>query len=103
MTTKLFIAGFPYALTEAELAEAFGKAGTVVSAKVIMEKESGRSRGFGFVEMATAEEADAAIAMWNGNRLGGRTLTVNVARPMDRRNGGGGGNFTDNPPRRARE
>ena len=53
MTTKLFIAGFPYALTEAELAEAFGKAGTVVSAKVIMEKESGRSRGFGFVEIAT--------------------------------------------------
>lgn len=85
MSSKLFVAGFPYALTEAELQEAFAKAGTVVSAKVITEKETGRSRGFGFVEMSTDEEAETAIQMWNGNNLGGRALTVNVARPMERR------------------
>ena len=82
---KLFVAGFPYALTEAELQEAFTKAGSVVSAKIINDKETGKSRGFGFVEMSTQEEADLAIQMWNGNKLGGRALTVNVARPMERR------------------
>ena len=85
MASKLFVAGFPYALPEAELNDAFARAGSVVSAKIIMEKETGRSRGFGFVEMASQEEADAAIQMWNGQDLGGRRVTVNEARPMEPR------------------
>ena len=85
MSSKLFIAGFPYALTEAELGEAFAKAGTVVSAKIINDKETGRSRGFGFVEMSTEEEAQAAIEMWHDKDLGGRRVNVNIARPMEPR------------------
>ncbi len=85
MPNKLFVAGFPYALTEQELNDAFSKAGTVVSAKIINDKDTGRSRGFGFVEMSTQEEADAAIQMWNGQDLGGRRVTVNEARPMESR------------------
>ena len=85
MSSKLFIAGFPYALTEQELSDAFSKAGTVVSAKIITEKESGRSRGFGFVEMSTDEEAERAIEMWNEKDLGGRRVVVNIARPMEPR------------------
>mgnify|MGYP001613855005 CR=1 FL=1 len=85
MSSKLFVAGFPYALSEAELNDAFGKAGSVVSAKIINDKETGRSRGFGFVEMASDEEAQAAIQMWNGQDLGGRKVNVNIARPMEPR------------------
>ena len=83
MSSRLFVAGFPYALTEQELNDAFSKAGTVISAKIINDKETGRSRGFGFVEMSTEEEAEAAIQMWNGQDIGGRRLNVNVARPME--------------------
>ena len=82
---KLFVSGFPYALTEQELQDAFSQSGTVVSAKIIMDRETGRSRGFGFVEMSTDDEAQAAIDMWNGNNLGGRRVVVNVAKPMERR------------------
>lgn len=82
---KLFIAGFPYALSEQELSDAFSKAGTVVSAKIINDKGTGKSRGFGFVEMSTDEEAETAIQMWNGQDLDGRQVTVNVARPMEQR------------------
>jgi RNA recognition motif-containing protein len=73
------------------LRDAFAQAGTVDSATVIFDKMSGRSKGFGFVEMSTDDEASKAIDMWNGKELGGRTLTVNEARPMEPRTGGGGG------------
>ena len=91
MSSKLFIAGFPYALTEQELNEAFAPAGSVVSAKIINDKETGKSRGFGFVEMATEAEAEAAIEMWNGKDLGGRRVVVNIARPMEPRSSSGHG------------
>ncbi|PIV10104.1 MAG: RNA-binding protein, partial [Candidatus Portnoybacteria bacterium CG03_land_8_20_14_0_80_41_10] len=83
--------------TEDGLKEAFAKAGTVESATVITDKMSGRSKGFGFVEMSSDEEAQKAMEMWNGKELDGRTLTVNEARPMEERaprrdfNRGGGG------------
>lgn len=85
MESKLFVAGFPYAMTDEELKTAFSKSGEVVSAKVILDRETGRSRGFGFVEMASVEDADRAISEWNGNTLGGRTINVNVARPREAR------------------
>ena len=97
MATKLYVGGLPYQMTDDELREAFAQAGNVTSATVIIDKMSGRSRGFGFVEMATDEEAQKAIEMYNGKELGGRTVVVNEARPMadrpPRRNGGGGGGF----------
>ena len=95
MAKKLYVGGLPYATTDAELADAFSQAGTVQSATIIMDRMSGRSKGFGFVEMATDEEAQKAIDMWNGKDFGGRTLTVNEARPMEARaprSGGYGGN-----------
>ena len=91
MSSKLFIAGFPYALTEQELNDSFAQAGSVVSAKIINDKETGKSRGFGFVEMATEAEAEAAIEMWNGRDLGGRKVVVNIARPMEPRSHSGQG------------
>ena len=99
MAKKLYVGGLPYATTDTELKEAFAQAGNVESAVIIMDKMSGRSKGFGFVEMASDEEAQKAIEMMNGKDFGGRTLTVNEARPMedrprrDSRGGGyGGGN-----------
>lgn len=97
MATKLYIGGLPYSTTDDVLKDAFSKAGNVVSATVIIDKMTGRSRGFGFVEMATDEEAKSAIEMWNGKEFNGRTLTVNEARPMGERpprrdSGFGGGN-----------
>jgi RNA recognition motif-containing protein len=80
MARKLFIGGLPYRTTNEELQEAFAKAGTVVSASIVTDRETGRSRGFGFVEMEDAD-ADAAISMWNGKDFGGRMLTVSDARP----------------------
>jgi len=82
---KLYVGGLPYATTDDELAAEFGKAGTVESASIIFDRMSGRSKGFGFVEMATPEEAQAAIEMWNGKDFGGRTILVDVARPMKER------------------
>lgn len=81
MVRKLFIGGLPYRTTNDELREAFEKAGEVVSASIVTERETGRSRGFGFVEMANDEGASAAIDMWNGKEFGGRMLTVSEARP----------------------
>ena len=96
MAKKLYVGGLPYSTTDAELKDAFGQAGSVVSAVIIMDKMSGRSKGFGFVEMSSDEEATKAIDMWNGKDFGGRTLTVNEARPMEERPRrdfrGGGGN-----------
>jgi|SRR5580704_12151393 RNA recognition motif-containing protein len=82
---KLFVGSLSFNTTDESLAEAFGAAGTVVSAKVITDRDSGRSKGFGFVEMSTPEEAEAAIKMFAGKELDGRTLTVNMAKPMEER------------------
>jgi RNA recognition motif-containing protein len=92
---KLFVGGLNYSTTDDNLREFFASAGTVESATVIIDRMSGRSKGFGFVEMATEEEANAAIEQMNGKELDGRTISVNIARPkVDRPSfgAGGGGN-----------
>ncbi len=91
MAKKLYVGGLPYSTTEDQLKDAFGQAGSVESASIIMDKMSGRSKGFGFVEMSSDAEAQSAIDMWNGKDFGGRTLTVNEARPMEERPKTGGG------------
>jgi RNA recognition motif-containing protein len=85
MAQKLYVGGIAYATSDAALKDAFAQAGNVVSATIIMDKMTGRSKGFGFVEMASDAEATAAIDMWNGKELDGRKLTVNEARPMEPR------------------
>lgn len=92
MATKLYVGGVSYGTTEDGLRDAFAQAGNVVSAKIIIDKMTGRSRGFAFVEMGTEDEAQKAIALWNGKELDGRTLTVNEARPMEERAPRTGGN-----------
>lgn len=82
MATKLYVGGLPYSTTQDALQAAFGQAGTVTSATIIVDKMTGRSKGFGFVEMSTDEEAQKAIEMFNGKDFEGRNLTVNEARPM---------------------
>ena len=82
MNKKLFVGGIAWKTTEDALRDAFAQAGTVESATIITDRMSGRSKGFGFVEMATEEEAQAAIDMWNGKELDGRTIAVNEARPQ---------------------
>src|SRR3990167_2394769 len=91
MGTKLFVGGLSFDTTDQSLSDAFAQAGTVVSAKVIIDRMTGRSKGFGFVEMGSQEEANKAIEMWNGKPLDGRPVVVNEARPMEPRTGGGGG------------
>jgi len=91
MATKLYVGNLSFRTTSEDLREAFSSAGTVESATVIEDRDTGRSRGFGFVEMATPEEATAAIEQFNGKDLGGRNLTVNEAKPRTERSGGGGG------------
>ena len=94
MATKLYVGGLPYSTQEDALKELFAQAGSVTSAVIIMDKMSGRSKGFGFVEMSTNEEAQNAISMFNDQEFEGRKLTVNEARPMEARpprTGGGGG------------
>ena len=91
MGSKIYVGGLPYSATEAQLNELFAAHGTVESAKVITDKFTGQSRGFGFVEMSTAEEAKKAINALNATQLDGRTLTVNEAKPQEARPGGGGG------------
>lgn len=85
MVKKLYVGGLAYATTEQALGAAFAKAGEVVSAAVILDKMTGQSKGFGFVEMATEDGAAAAIDMFNGQELDGRKLTVNEARPKEDR------------------
>ena len=85
---KLFVGSLSFDVTDDVLKTAFEKAGTVVSAKVIIDRDSNRSKGFGFVEMSSDAEAQAAIAMFNGQELEGRSIIVNVARPMTERSGG---------------
>ncbi|OGI92089.1 RNA-binding protein [Candidatus Nomurabacteria bacterium RIFCSPLOWO2_01_FULL_42_20] len=97
MATKLYVGGLPYSSTEDSLRDHFSQAGNVVSATIIKDKMSGRSKGFGFVEMSTEEEANKAIETFDGQDFDGRKLTVNIARPMEERpprrsfGGGGGG------------
>lgn len=79
MNAKLFVGGIPFQSTEEALQQAFEKAGTVVSAKIITDRETGRSRGFGFVEMGSPEEAQAAMEMWDGQEFDGRTIAVKIA------------------------
>src|SRR5258705_10570051 len=96
MATKLYVGNLSFRATSEELREAFAAVGTVESASVIEDRETGRSRGFAFVEMATPEEAAAAIEAFNGKDFGGRNLTVNEAKPRtDRASGGGGGRGGD--------
>ncbi len=100
MAKKLYVGGLPYSTTDDQLKEAFEQAGAVSSAIIIMDKMSGRSKGFGFVEFASDDDAQKAIDMWNGKDFGGRSLTVNEARPMEERprrdfRGGGGGGGGD--------
>jgi RNA recognition motif-containing protein len=91
MATKLYVGNLSFKTTGDDLREYFSQAGEVESASIIEDRETGRSRGFGFVEMATAEGAAAAIEQFNGKDLNGRNLTVNEARPKTDRGGGGGG------------
>jgi len=91
MAKKLYVGGLSYDTTEGTLKEKFLEAGTVESATVIMDRMSGRSKGFGFIEMSTDEEAQKAIEMFNGQEIDGRKVTVNEARPQEARSKGGFG------------
>ncbi|HEX6770196.1 MAG TPA: RNA-binding protein [Candidatus Binatia bacterium] len=90
MSSKIYVGGLPYATTDAQLQDLFAAHGAVESARVITDKFTGRSRGFGFVEMSNSDEAQKAIQALNGTDFEGRNLTVNEARPQERRSGGGG-------------
>ena len=91
MSTKLFVGNLSFNTTDNDLTDAFAAHGTVVEASVMMDRMSGRPRGFGFVTMGSPEEAQKAIEAMNGQPLDGRNLTVNIARPKEERPGGGGG------------
>lgn len=91
--TKLYVGNLPYSIDDGALQHNFSEFGDVTSAKVMMDRDSGRSKGFGFVEMGTAEQAEAAIRGLNGMSVGGRSIVVNVSRPKESSGGGyGGGN-----------
>jgi RNA recognition motif-containing protein len=92
MGSKLYVGGLPYSVTDGRLQEIFSTHGAVESARVISDKFTGQSRGFGFVEMGSSGEAQRAIESLNGTQLDGRTLTVNEAKPMARRDNGGRAN-----------
>ena len=91
MGNKLYVGNLPFSATDDSLREIFGQAGQVESARIITDRDTGRSKGFGFVEMSTDQEASEAIRKFNGTELDGRSLTVNEARPMTPRDGGGRG------------
>ncbi len=91
MGNKIYVGNLPFSATSESLNEMFAKFGTVQSAKIVMDRDTGRSKGFGFVEMSSDSEAQAAIEKLNGQDNGGRALVVNEARPMEPRTGGGGG------------
>ncbi|MCC2635019.1 MAG: recognition motif-containing protein [Ramlibacter sp.] len=102
MGNKLYVGNLPYQVRDSDLEQAFSQFGQVTSAKVMMERETGRSKGFGFVEMGSDDEAQAAITGMNGQSMGGRSVVVNEARPMENRpprsggggfGGGGGGGY----------
>lgn len=91
MSSKLYVGNLAFQTSSENLQELFAQAGTVESASVVEDRETGHSRGFGFVEMSTKEEATAAIAQFDGKEVDGRNLKVNEAKPRENRNGGGGG------------
>ena len=91
MSKKLYVGNLAFQTTSNDLQDLFAQAGTVASASVVEDRDTGRSRGFAFVEMSTDEEAAAAIEQFNGKEVGGRMLKVNEARPRENRGGGGGG------------
>jgi RNA recognition motif-containing protein len=91
MSSKLYVGNLSYSVRDDDLQQKFGEFGGVQSAKVMMDRDSGRSKGFGFVEMSSPAEAEAAIRGMNGQNVDGRDMVVNVARPMEPRTGGGGG------------
>lgn len=94
MSMKLYVGGLAYSVTEKELEEVFATEGAVVSTAIIKDRDSGQSKGFGFVEMADIKEGQNAIKNLNGKEVSGRAIMVNEARPQeDRRSGGGGGSF----------
>jgi len=95
MENKLYVGNLPYAFSDNDMQRTFGEFGSVNSAKVIVDRDSGRSKGFGFVEMSTAAEAKAAVEALHGRDMGGRDMVVNIAKPMEARpprTGGYGGN-----------
>ena len=96
MSTKLYVGNLAFQTTSQELQELFAQAGTVESASVVEDRDTGRSRGFAFVEMSTKEEAASAIEQFNGKEVGGRALKVNEAKPRENRGGGGGRGFGGN-------
>ena len=91
MSMKLYVGNLAFQTSSNDLQQLFGQAGTVESASVVEDRETGRSRGFGFVEMSTSEEGQAAIEQFDGKEVGGRSLKVNEAKPRENRNSGGGG------------
>ncbi len=91
MSMKLYVGNLAFETSSNDLQTLFAQAGTVESVSLIEDRETGRSRGFGFVEMSTKEEGDAAVAQFNGKDVGGRTLKVNEAKPRENRGGGNGG------------
>jgi RNA recognition motif-containing protein len=98
MNKKLYVGGLSYSVTDSQLQALFASHGTVESAKVVMDRDTDRSRGFGFVEMSTQEEAEKAITALNGTQHEGRSLTVNLSKPREdrpARSGGGGGGYRD--------
>ena len=97
MSNKLFVGNLSFNTTENDLQDAFAAHGTVLEANLMMDRMSGRSRGFGFVTMSTPQEAEAAIQALHGAQMDGRPLTVNVARPREERSGGGGGGGNRRP------
>ena len=95
MNKKLYVGGLAYSITDEQLQQYFTAHGKVESAKVIVDRDSGRSRGYGFVEMGTQEEAEKAIAALNGTQMEGRSITVNISKPREDRPSRGGGGYRD--------
>jgi RNA recognition motif-containing protein len=91
MESKLYVGNLPYTATEEELSSMFGQAGSVTSVAIIKDRETGRSKGFAFVEMGSNADAQKAVSMLNGQNMGGRDLRVSIARPREEGGGGGGG------------
>ena len=96
MSTKLYVGNLAFETTSQELQNLFAQAGTVQSASVVEDRDTGRSRGFAFIEMSSQEEAASAIEQFNGKEIGGRALKVNEAKPRENRGGGGGRGFSSN-------
>ncbi|MCZ8254028.1 MAG: RNA-binding protein [Hylemonella sp.] len=90
MSSKLYVGNLSYSVRDDDLQQKFGEFGDVQSAKVMMDRDTGRSKGFGFVEMGSADQAESAIRGMNGQNVDGRDMVVNIARPMEPRTGGGG-------------